>query len=39
MHDDPVVTGKIARAHLREFPDCDERLELMEREAELVVRR
>ena len=33
-HDDPLVTGKIALAHLREFPDYYERLEAMEREAE-----
>jgi hypothetical protein len=32
--DDPVVTGKIALAHLKEFPDYYERLERMEREAE-----
>jgi len=32
--DDPVVTAKIALAHLREFPDYYERLEVMEREAE-----
>ena len=32
--DDPVVTVKIALAHLREFPDYYERLEVMEREAE-----
>jgi hypothetical protein len=32
--DDPIVTGKIALAHLKEFPDYYERLELMEREAE-----
>ena len=31
--DDPVVTGKIAWAHLREIPDYYERLEVMEREA------
>jgi hypothetical protein len=31
---DPVVTGKIALAHLKEFPDYYERLELMERQAE-----
>ncbi|HEU4319711.1 MAG TPA: DUF5661 family protein [Acidimicrobiia bacterium] len=29
--DDPVVTLKIALAHLREFPDYYERLEVMER--------
>jgi len=32
--DDPVVTVKIALAHLREFPDYYERLAMMEREAE-----
>jgi hypothetical protein len=32
--DDPIVTGKIALAHMKEFPDYYERLELMEREAE-----
>lgn len=32
--DDPVVTLKIALAHLREFPDYYERLEVMETEAE-----
>jgi hypothetical protein len=32
--DDPVVTVKIALAHLREFPDYYARLEAMEREAE-----
>lgn len=31
--DDPVVTGKIAWAHLREMPDYYERLAAMEREA------
>lgn len=33
-HSDPIVTGKIAWAHLREFPDYYDRLEVMEREAE-----
>jgi uncharacterized protein DUF5661 len=33
-NDDPVVTGKIALAHLNEFPDYYTRLERMEREAE-----
>jgi Protein of unknown function (DUF5661) len=33
-HDDPVVTGKIALAHLKEFADYYDRLALMEREAE-----
>jgi hypothetical protein len=32
--DDPVLTGKIALAHLREFPDYYERLAVMERNAE-----
>jgi hypothetical protein len=33
-HDDPVTTGKIALAHMKEFPDYYERLERMEAEAE-----
>ena len=33
-HDDPIITGKIALAHMREFPDYYERLAKMEREAE-----
>ena len=32
--DDPIATVKIALAHLREFPDYYDRLEVMEREAE-----
>ena len=32
-HDDPVMTGKIALAHLKEFPDYYLRLERMEEEA------
>ena len=32
--DDPHVTGKIALAHLNEFPDYYTRLERMEQEAE-----
>ncbi|HLF61085.1 MAG TPA: DUF5661 family protein [Acidimicrobiia bacterium] len=32
--DDPVLTAKIALAHLREFPDYYERLEGMEHKAE-----
>ena len=32
--DDEMVTGKIARAHLNEFPDYYTRLERMEAEAE-----
>jgi hypothetical protein len=31
--DDPVVTGKIALAHLNEFPDYYTRLERMEQQA------
>ncbi len=31
---DPVLTAKIAIAHLREFPDYYERLEVMEKEGE-----
>jgi hypothetical protein len=33
-NDDPILTGKIALAHMKEFPDYYERLELMEAEAE-----
>jgi hypothetical protein len=33
-HDDPIVTGKIALAHMKEFPDYYERLKRMEAEAE-----
>ena len=32
--DDPILTGKIALAHTKEFPDYYERLERMEKEAE-----
>ena len=32
--DDELTTGKIARAHLNEFPDYNTRLEKMEAEAE-----
>ena len=32
--DDPITTGKIALAHMKEFPDYYERLERMEAEAE-----
>jgi hypothetical protein len=32
-NDDPVLTGKIALAHMKEFPDYYERLEIMEQEA------
>ncbi|MBU1203501.1 MAG: hypothetical protein KKG60_00335 [Nanoarchaeota archaeon] len=31
--DDPIMTGKIALAHLKEFPDYYDRLEKMEEEA------
>lgn len=31
--DDPIVTGKIALAHMKEFPDYYERLGRMEEEA------
>jgi Protein of unknown function (DUF5661) len=33
-NDDPMATGKIAWAHLREFPDYYDRLSAMEAEAE-----
>ena len=32
--DDELLTGKIALAHLKEFPDYYDRLEKMEKEAE-----
>ena len=32
--DDPLTTGKIALAHLNEFPDYYDRLDKMEEEAE-----
>ena len=32
--DDPIITGKIALAHLTEFPDYYTRLAVLEREAE-----
>jgi hypothetical protein len=32
-HDDPIVTGKIAWAHLREMPDYYERLDAMEQDT------
>ena len=32
-NDDPLTTGKIALAHLNEFPDYYTRLEFMEKEA------
>lgn len=33
-NDDALITGKIALAHLNEFPDYYTRLEKMEKEAE-----
>ena len=33
-HDDPILTGKIALAHLNEFSDYYTRLARMEKEAE-----
>jgi hypothetical protein len=33
-NDDPIMTGKIALAHMKEFPDYYTRLEEMESEAE-----
>jgi len=33
-NDDALLTGKIALAHLNEFPDYYDRLEKLEREAE-----
>ncbi|MDQ2785754.1 MAG: hypothetical protein M3Y58_12215 [Chloroflexota bacterium] len=33
-HDDPLLTGKIAWAHIKEYPDYYTRLETMETEAE-----
>jgi hypothetical protein len=29
-HDDPIITGKIALAHLREMPDYYDKLDVME---------
>lgn len=37
-HDDPLVTAKIALAHLEEIPDYYTRLEAMEAEAQGVKR-
>jgi hypothetical protein len=34
-NDDPLTTGKIALAHLNEFPDYYTRLHKMEKEADL----
>ena len=33
-NDDPLTTGKIALAHLNEFPDYYDRLEKLEKEAD-----
>jgi hypothetical protein len=33
-HDDPILTAKIAWAHLKEFPDYYSRLAVMEAEGE-----
>ncbi len=33
-NDDPIMTGKIALAHLNEYPDYYDRLGKMEKEAE-----
>ena len=33
-NDDPLMTGKIALAHLNEFPDYYTRLDVMEKEAD-----
>jgi hypothetical protein len=33
-NDDPLMTGKIAWAHLKEMPDYYDRLDAMEAEAE-----
>jgi len=37
-NDDPIMTGKIALAHLNEFPDYYTRLEKMEKEADRPMR-
>lgn len=37
-HDDPMMTGKIALAHLNEFPDYYTRLDKMEEEAKKALR-
>lgn len=34
-NDDPLITGKIAWAHLKEIADYYDRLEIMERDAEV----
>jgi DNA-directed RNA polymerase alpha subunit len=37
--DDPILTGKIALAHLNEFPDYYTRLEILEEEATAALRK
>jgi hypothetical protein len=37
--DDPILTGKIALAHMKEFPDYYERLERMEAERDWAAKR
>jgi DNA-directed RNA polymerase alpha subunit len=37
--DDPIMTGKIALAHLNEFPDYYTRLDKLEKEAEQALRK
>ena len=36
--DDPIMTGKIALAHLNEFPDYYTRLAILEKEADLALK-
>ncbi len=36
--DDPIMTGKIALAHLNEFPDYYTRLAVLEKEADLALK-
>lgn len=36
--DDPILTGKIALAHLNEFPDYYTRLAVLEKEADLALK-
>ncbi len=37
--DDPIMTGKIALAHLNEFPDYYTRLAILEKEADLALKK
>jgi hypothetical protein len=37
--DDPIMTGKIALAHLNEFPDYYTRLDKLEKEAEQALKK